>query len=573
MSIQSRLMREVPAAKSITVVATVLGLCSGLTLIWQAEALTQLIAGVFLGHSSLPEEWHHAESFLVALGVRSALIALSGIFASRQAAKAKAALRSAWMRQTLYRRKARTSDDATGDMVTAAVIGVDRLETYLSRYLPQAASAAVIPAVLWLFIVRLDWISALLLAIAAPLLVFFLILVGKGANAAAEKQWSILGQLSARLLERIEGLQILVLFHREADAAHGLRRLGEQHRRATMQTLRIAFLSSFVLELFATLGTAGVALALGLRLTSGAMIFPTAFAVLLLTPEFFTPIRALGSEFHAALDGLSAAEQLFATLDESSPAQASAPVKGRLDATADVELHDVHFRYPLRRPANSDLVEKSRDILDGVSISLPAGSKTAIVGPSGSGKSTLLSVLAGELQPVSGDIQVGREVVDSLTRAEWRSQVTLLHQHPYLFADTIANNLRIAAMEASDADLERACQAVGLTDWLKRLPDGLQTPIGDGGWPTSAGEAQRIAIARALLCNTPIWLLDEPTAHLDPITAQQIRQLLLNTFHRRTVVWVTHNQEETMTLDAVYTLENGQLSQDIGGTTERRLLS
>lgn len=568
MNIQSRMRRRLPVVRRLTVVASVTGVISGLAIIVQALTLSQVIAGAFLLHATSRQELSNVFGFVGATVVRAAVIAAQGAYTTRAAAKVKRQLRADWLRQSLTNKVNAATADADSQRsdtqwVTAALIGVDRLETYLARYLPQAAAAGVIPAVLWLFILRLDWVSAALLAVAAPLLVFFFILVGKGANEVARRQWGILSQLSARLLERIEGLQTLVLFRREGDAAATLRDLGDRYRRITMRTLYVAFVSSFVLELFATLSTAGVALALGLRLLPGDILFATALAVLILTPEFFAPIRALGAEFHAALDGLAAAEDLFTRLEEATPVagstplqQPQAPMQAGRSAAADAHAHID------RTPGSCALTLRevwwcpqpaAPAILKGVSLHFAAGSRTAIIGPSGAGKSTLLSVLAGKIEPTAGAVEREGEHCSADSTA-------ILHQRPHIFADTLRENLRLAAPDAADAQLLDILARVGLMEWYRQLAHGLDTMIGSGGWPTSAGEAQRIAVARALLRNASLWLLDEPTAHLDPLAAARIVALILRVTRGRTLVWVTHDQREANRLDRVVHLQAGEVT-------------
>jgi thiol reductant ABC exporter CydD subunit len=570
MNIQSRMRKRLPAVRRLTVVASVTGVISGVAIIVQALTLSQVIAGAFLLHATSTQELSNVFGFVGATAVRAAVIAAQGAYTTRAAAKVKRQLRADWLRQSLTNKVHAATPDTDSQRsdtqwVTAALIGVDRLETYLARYLPQAAAAGVIPAVLWLFILRLDWVSAALLAVAAPLLIFFFILVGKGANEVARRQWGLLTQLSARLLERIEGLQTLVLFRREGDAAATLRDLGDRYRRITMRTLYVAFVSSFVLELFATLSTAGVALALGLRLLPGDILFATALAVLILTPEFFAPIRALGAEFHAALDGLAAAEDLFTRLEEATPVAGSTPLPqpqapmqtsrsagagaqahtDRTPVSCGLTLREIWWRPQPAAPA----------ILKGVSLDFPAGSRTAIIGPSGAGKSTLLSVLAGKIKPTAGAIERDSErySVDSIDTA-------ILHQRPHIFADTLRENLRLAAPDAADAQLLDILARVGLMEWYRQLAQGLETMMGSGGWPTSAGEAQRIAVARALLRNASLWLLDEPTAHLDPLAAARIVALILRVTRDQTLVWVTHDQREANRLDRVVHLQAGEVT-------------
>ncbi|GMA62151.1 thiol reductant ABC exporter subunit CydD [Alicyclobacillus fastidiosus] len=495
---------------------------------------------------------------------RSVFGAVSGWSAARFAANAKLDIRSHWMSQLFKLSPVKIEKMQTGELTTTAVTGVENLESYLARYLPQSIEAVLVPVVLLIYILRLDWISAVLLVITAPVIVFFMILLGKGADSVAHKQWHVLQDLSSRFLEMIEGLMALKLFSRSTDAKRILSRIGDANRVATMKTLRIAFLSAFVLELFATLGTAAVALALGLRLIHAELAFTPALTVLLLTPEFFQPIRALGSEFHAGLNGLAAAESLFELFDEPDEEINAHDIPWTIaNGLPDIRFTNIRFHYP----------GEKKDTLGSFNLTIQPEQRIAIVGPSGCGKTTLLKLLSGTLSPSAGIIEVGGKQVQTLASPTWRKLVTLLNQQPHIFSGSIRDNLLMAipmGEMVGDDQLHNVLRKAGLTTWFRSLPNGLDTQIGDGGRMVSGGEAQRIAIARAWLRKSPLLLLDEPTAHLDPLTAAEIETALDELMVNRTVIVVTHDPGLASRMDRVILLTSRGIRKDCETKQEYR---
>ncbi len=535
----------------------VLGLCSSILLLLQAHLMADCIGSLFLHVPKHRNLVVMVGELAVVFLVRSLVGAIAGFVAARFAANAKLDIRARWLSKLFTLSPLNIERMQTGELVTAAVSGIDNLESYLARYLPQSVEAVMVPVVLLINIFQLDWISATLLCIAAPLIVFFMILLGKGADSMAKKQWHLLENLSANFLELIEGLLTLKLFSRSADAKRLLAHIGDANRVATMKTLRVAFLSSFVLELFATLGTGAVALALGLRLLHADLAFIPALTVLLLAPEFFQPIRALGTEFHAGLNGLAAAESLFAMLDEREDgADVPIPVVSFSEVQA-IRFVDVCVRYPGQR----------EDSLQELCLTIHRGEKIAVTGPSGSGKTTFLQLLSGTLSPSSGVIEVDGQSCSTLSCAAWRNNVTLLNQAPYIFSGTLRENLQMALPGGdtmADNALQEALLKAGLRDWLRSLPGGLDTRIGDGGRQVSGGEAQRIAIARAWLRQSPFLLLDEPTANLDPLTAAEIETAITALTENRTVVVVTHDPGFSRRMDRVIRLAGADSSDEEG---------
>jgi ATP-binding cassette subfamily C protein CydD len=399
-----------------------------------------------------------------------------------------------------------------------------------------------------------DLVSAATIGLTLPLIPIFMILIGQHTKARTDRQWALLARLGGHFLDVVEGLPTLKLFGRAKAQAETIRRVTEEHRQATMATLRIAFLSALVLELLATLATALVAVEVGLRLLSGDLSYETALVVLLLTPEAYLPLRQVGLQFHASMEGVTAAARVLDILETPLPVQPVASDVVGVDLVHDIiRLEDVAVRYP----------DRSSDALTALSLTIRPGEHIALVGLSGAGKTTVVSLLLRFVLPSRGSIEVGGHDLSALPVEAWRRQIAWVPQDPYLFAGTIADNIRLGTPDAGDAAVRRAAELAGLTDVLAMLPDGLDAVVGERGHSLSSGQRQRVAIARAFLSDAPLLLLDEPAAHLDNEASGDLRDALGRLGVARTVVVVTHSAGWTADADRVLTLDRGRLVSDV----------
>jgi ATP-binding cassette subfamily C protein CydD len=378
-------------------------------------------------------------------------------------------------------------------------------------------------------------------------------------KARTQRQWRLLARLGGHFLDVVEGLPTLTLFGRANAQAKVIREVSEAHRSATMGTLRVAFLSALVLELAAALATALVAVEVGLRLLYGHLDYQTALLVLLLTPEAYLPLRAVGAQFHASMEGATAAGRACDILDTPLPAPRSASAGAGLRAGAaeqadlrssTIMLNAVCLTYP-GRPAPA---------LAGVSLAIRPGERIMVTGPSGSGKSTLLALLLRFDDPDVGTIEAGGTRLADLDLAAWRAQIAWVPQRPHLFTGTVASNIALGQPEAGRAAVERAARLAGAAEFIAALPQGLDTELGERAGRLSAGQRQRIALARAFLRDAPLLLLDEPTAHLDAITAGEILGTIETLMAGRTVVLVTHGPGWAAQADQTITLDQGRLA-------------
>lgn len=399
----------------------------------------------------------------------------------------------------------------------------------------------MVPVAVLARIVTEDWVSAAIIVVTLPLIPLFMILIGWATQSRMDRQWQLLSRLSGHFLDVVAGLPTLKVFGRAKAQAESIRTITSDYRRATLRTLRIAFLSSFALELLATLSVALVAVTIGMRLVHGELDLYTGLVVLILAPEAYLPIRQVGAQYHAAAEGLSAAEEIFTVLETEPRASGTEDVPDMLR----LELAGVTVRHEGRAEPS----------LDSASLTVEPGETVALVGPSGVGKSTLLNVLLGFAVPDEGHVRVGGRDLGDLDLERWRSRIAWVPQRPHLFADTIAENVRLARPDADDEAVLTALRDAGAYDFVAALPDGVRTALGEDGAGLSAGQRQRLALARAFLADRPLLLLDEPTASLDGESEAGIVDAVRRLAAGRTVLLVVHRPALLAVADRVVTLE------------------
>ena len=543
-----RLVRTASAVRTHLAVTVVSGvLITGLILA-QAWLLARIITGAWAGEGM--DVLGGVIAMVAAVAVVRALLSyLAETSALHSAARTKSQLRrrlvahvtgsgKVWLAQGGDRQD---GSPKAGELLTLTTRGLDALDEYFSRYLPQLVLAAIVPVAVLTVVFWADWISGVVILVTLPLIPIFMALIGMHTQQRTERQWKLLSRLGGHFLDVVEGLPTLAVFRRAKAQAAIIRKVGDDHRKATMGTLRIAFLSAFALELLATLAVALVAVEVGLRLLGGHMDYQTALLVLILAPEAYLPLREVGARFHASMEGVAAAEQVFTELDRERGDDPDVPVPvptGRPSpaASGDLRLEGVGLRYP------------GRDLpaLSGVDLTVRAGEHLLLTGPSGSGKTTLLSLLLRLSEPTQGRISVrapGGEwtPLEKVPAHDWRLGIAWVPQHPYLFDVSVADNIRLGA---PGADLERVREAARLAEadeFVSALPDGYDTRLGERGTRLSAGQRQRIALARAMCRDAPLVLLDEPTAHLDPENAAAVRTAVARLLEGRTAVIVAHD--------------------------------
>ncbi|MDE2349530.1 MAG: thiol reductant ABC exporter subunit CydD [Gammaproteobacteria bacterium] len=442
---------------------------------------------------------------------------------------------------------------AGGDLITRLVEGVDALLPYFARYLPGAATAVLLPPLLAAFVLPADWISGLVLLLTAPLIPVFMVLVGGAAERASLKRFTQLRRLGSAFIDALGGLATLRQLGAAERVAAELETEGEEYRRLTMQLLRVAFLSALVLEFFAMVSIAVVAVLIGFRLLWHQLEFRDGMFVLLLAPEFYLPMRALGALRHARMDALAAARDML-VLEEAAPS--STPDRpGTAPGTQAAPRGAPSLRFEAVRFTHGG----RREGLRGVDARIGPG-VTALVGASGAGKSTLLDLVLRFAAPDSGRILVDETDLAHLDPASWRARIAWVPQQAHVFAGSLRDNLLLAAPAAGDALLARALRDSGLDLVAARLPRGLDTALGERGLGLSGGELQRLALARMLLRErATVWLLDEPTAHLDADGACTVNRLIRSAGATRTVLLVAHRLDAALDADQVLVLDDGRV--------------
>ncbi|WP_433256298.1 thiol reductant ABC exporter subunit CydD [Streptosporangium sp. CA-135522] len=540
-----RLARSERAVRRHLALCLAAAVLAGLLVLVQAELLAGVLSGRF------------ATSALVFLalvvGVRAALGLAQGVAAGRTTTGVKSALRHRLLSRLQELGPARLTAHRSGELVTLTGRGLDALDPYLSGYLPAAAVAGVVPVAVLVRLFAADLTSALIVLVTLPLIPIFGALVGMHTKAVTERQWQALARLGGHFLDVVRGLPTLRAFGRARFQAGVIRQVADAHRGATMRTLRVAFLSSLVLELAASLSLALVAVPVGLRLLSGSLELSTALLVLLLAPEAYLPLRNMGNRFHAAMEGVAAADQAFAVLDGQAerPAEDGRARGADGGAAPEIRLENVTVRYPDREEA----------ALQDVSLVIAPGERVALVGESGAGKSTLLHLLLGFVSPTAGRILVdGVELTDL---GSWRERLAFVPQRPHLFATSVADNIRLGFPGATPEQVRTAAEAAHADEFVAALPEGYETVLGERGANLSAGQRQRVALARAFCRpSTDVLLLDEPTARLDGRSEGAVVTATRELAGGRTSVIVAHRPAMIDLADRVIRIADGRVVSD-----------
>ncbi|GGQ93349.1 ABC transporter [Streptomyces aurantiogriseus] len=537
--IDPRLLRYARATRLFLVAVVGLGAVGAALVIAQAMLIAEVVVGAFQ-HGLSAAELRTPLLLLVTVAIGRALVAwLTELSAHRASAAVKSELRGRLLERATELGPGWLSGQRTGSLVALATRGVDALDGYFSRYLPQLGLAVVVPVAVLARIVTEDWVSAAIIVGTLPLIPIFMVLIGWATQSRMDRQWRLLSRLSGHFLDVVAGLPTLKVFGRAKAQAESIRRITGEYRQATMRTLRIAFISSFALELLSTLSVALVAVTIGMRLVHGEMDLYIGLVILVLAPEAYLPLRQVGAQYHAAAEGIAAAEEIFAVLETPVPASG----KGAVPAGG-VAFEGVTVRYPGR----------STDAVSDVSFAVEPGETVALVGPSGAGKSTLLNVLLGFVRPTEGRIRVGGVDLADIDLEQWRSRIAWVPQHPHLYAGTIAENVRLARPDADDTAVRRALADAGALEFVDALPAGAETVLGEDGAGLSAGQRQRLALARAFLAHRPVLLLDEPTAALDGETEAEVVAAVRRLAAGRTVLLVVHRPALLAVADRVVRL-------------------
>ncbi|MFK0525044.1 thiol reductant ABC exporter subunit CydD [Paenibacillus illinoisensis] len=599
---------KLPGIRPVLALASALVLLQAMTIIMQAKWLAEAITALFEG-SSIAEQYPVLLLFLAAFAARYAISFWLQLVVMRYAEKTGTDLRRQMVEQWFRLGPRFAKTEGTGHLVTLAREGTAQYKTYLELFIPRMLGMGFTPIVILLYVFKLDIMSGVILTVTLPILIVFMILVGLAAQRKIDGQIKSYKALANHFVDTLRGLETLKTLGQSGKHTDTIIRVSQRYRKATMSTLRMAFLSSFALDFFTMLSVASVAVGLGLRLTEGQMLLGPALTVLILAPEYFLPVRMVGADYHATLDGKEAGEAIVQMIERGKAAeqrqrevytttvlQTQAGTDGlrHVQQSSSERKHASTIRVVLdddrtarqvssasskllwnkgSRLALTDIQvrheEDGATSLEDVTFQISGMIKVGIIGASGAGKSTLIDVLAGFQLPTSGRVLVNGQPVSPEMMESWRTQTAAIPQHPYIFSGTLADNVRFYMPEASDAEVVEAANAAGLNQLVSSLPNGLHERIGAGGRQLSGGQEQRVALARALLSARPVLLLDEPTAHLDVETEYELKQTMLPCFEEKLVFLATHRLHWMPHMDRIIVMDGGTVAET--GTHEELL--
>jgi len=539
-----RLLRRARAARLLLATDTAIGLATALLVLLQATLLATIVARAFRG-ASLDDVSGELILLVLAFAGRG-LLAWGFEVAGRRAAwTVLSELRLALVERRLRAQPAALDGAESAEIAAAAVQGVDGLEAYFGRYLPQVVLACLVPVAVLGWAAWIDFESALIMLVTLPLVPLFMWLIGRYTEERTRERWHALRLLSTHFLDVVRGLPTLRAFNRSRAQGESIVEVSERYRRATMGTLRLGFLSGSVLELAATLSVALVAVTVGVRLVSGGLGLQAGLTVLILAPELYAPLRQLGAQFHASADGLAVADRMLSLLEAPPAVGAGGRLVAPNPAGAPVRFERVSFAYPSRPEL----------VLDELDLELLPGETVALVGASGTGKSTVANLLLRFAEPIAGRVTVGGMDLAECRTDVWRGLIAWVPQRPTIFRGTVADNIRLGFPRASQDRTREAAMLAGADHFVRGLPCGYETLVGDGGRPLSAGERRRIALARAFLRDAPFVILDEPTADLDRVSADVVAEGVERLRPGRTVLLIAHRGELAHRADRVVSLD------------------
>lgn len=552
MNKNARLFQKARSTGLLFPLIVVFGFLAGGLVVWQSWLLSEVISKVFLAKQTLAQVLPLLQSIILVVLGRSLFTIINEGLAGKLAVKIKDGLREELFKKINQLGPSFLKGEKTGELTTTALQGLDALDAYFSQYLPQILLSALLPITILLVVFPTDVLTGIVFVVTAPLIPYFMILIGKLSHNHTQRQWIGLSRLGAYFLDTLQGLSTLMQLGQSRDRGVKIRQASERYRIVTMNVFKITFLSAFVLEMIATISTALVAVEIGLRLLYGNLEFQQAFFILLIAPEFYLPLRNLSVRYHAGMNGLTAAGRIFQLLD--APKITAIPsvvekVPAQLAEKFSLGFQSVSYHYP----------DNPEAALKEINLELESGRHYALIGESGAGKSTLAQLIMRFIVPENGSIRVNGEDIQSWNLDQWRSMIAWVPQKAKLFNTSLLENVRLHNPAYSSEAVFAALEKAGLEKFVQQLPEGLQTPLLEGGVRLSGGEAQRVMLARAFLKNAPLLVMDEPTAHLDI----DLERSFLETSERlqdgRTTLTIAHRLATVIQSDQIFVLKRGHL--------------
>lgn len=554
MNINKRLLQYVKTMRIYVVIVGLLSLCTAVAIVLQSHYFAQIISGAFLSKQSLTQLSLAMVILLAVLVGRALIIWCNDIATNFVAGSVKSDLRLRLFKHILKLGPMYVRGERSGEIANTTTEAVEALDAYFNLFFPQVCATVIIPLTILIVVFRTDPLSGVVLIVTWPVLPVFMILIGLQANAETTKRWRQMSLLSAHFLDVLQGMTTLKLFGRTKMQQQTIQRVSERYGSTTMGVLRIAFLSSLVMELGSTISNAIIAVEIGLRLVYGSISFESAFFVLLLTPEFYQPLRNLGTQFHASMNSSAGAQRIFDILETPAQMPSADETVAGATLTQTLSLSNIHYTYP-----SADEDESNQEALKGISFSIERGQKVALVGKSGAGKSTLASLLLRFIEPDQGIISADGADIRTFSAQSWRTQVAWQPQRPYLFNTTVAENIRLGNPEASIEEVQAAARQAHLDEVIQALPQGYETSIGERGTRLSGGQLQRLSLARALLKNSPLLLLDEATSTLDGESETQVLQTIDQIAREHFTLIIAHRLNTISSADRIVLLDDGQV--------------
>ncbi|MHA0856902.1 thiol reductant ABC exporter subunit CydD [Paenibacillus sp. CMAA1364] len=539
--------------KPVLMAVALLTLVQSISILWMARALSEVVSALFAG-GALQDQHKRIGMFLLAFILRHVINFVQTKITYRYAEHTGTLLRKQLMDKLFQLGPRFAKTQGTGKIVTLVLDGTSKFRVYLELIIPRTVATGIIPAVIFVYVFTQDVQSAIILLVTMPILIVFMILIGLSSRKQVDSQMHSYRNLANHFVDSLRGLETLKYLGRSKSHISTIATVSDDYRKATMRTLRVAFLSSFALDFFTMLSVASVAVSLGLRLVNGDMMLVTGLTILVLAPEYFMPIRMVGADYHATLNGKEAGEAIQAIIDmpiEQSDLTLPVGFTYAWDENSQLSLSKVQVQHEADGPHS----------LQDVTMHVHGMKKIGIIGESGAGKSTLIDVLSGFLRPTSGNIKLNGQELSALTDIAWQNQMTYIPQSPYLFSSSLSDNVKFYTPEASQHQVEQAIMNAGLADLVKSLPNGYAEMIGGGGRALSGGQAQRVALARAFLSDRPVILLDEPTAHLDIETEYELKETMLSLFEGKLVFLATHRLHWMPDMDQIIVMDQGRVAE------------
>ncbi len=548
-----RAIFQLPGATKVLALLACLSLVQAFCIVGWAWSLAAVIANLW-DAGSLIDQIPWIIVFFAAFLVNQIAEYIKDAYMDSYAFDRAEELRQSLLQRIFVTKSQVIQDNGTGNVTSSVLEGIDQVQSYFRLIFPKIPALVAIPVVILIATVLLDWVSMLILLIAFPVIIMFMIILGRYTQDVAGRQYGTYQMLSNHFVDTLRGIETLKLFGASKRHTSRIFNVSERFREATIKTLRTATLSSFVLDLLAMIATAAIAVMLGLRLLDGSMLLFPALAILFMAPEYFKPIRQFGSDFHASLDGINALKAIQGIISEETKTEDAVDVPAWNEASC-LELKDVGYSYP------------EHQALENINMTAVGFKKYGLVGASGAGKSTLTNLLGGFASVDEGSIVLDGKPLSDLKQDGWQRQIAYIPQDPYIFHATLRDNIAFYCPSASESKVEEAARVVGLDELIAELPDGLDTIIGEGARALSGGQAQRIALARALLDDgRRILIFDEPTAHLDIETEMELKERMLPLMKDHLVFFATHRLHWLHDMDEIFILEQGHIADH--GTLE-----